>query len=63
MVENLKTKRYFRKKEFCKEMGISNNTLSLWIRKGLPVIQIEGISMIDMDDAVSFLNKHKTVVS
>ncbi|WP_034551661.1 hypothetical protein [Carnobacterium funditum] len=52
-------KRYFKKKDFCTEVCISYNTLSAWIDNGLKVIQIDGISLIDMQDAVQFLNKHK----
>lgn len=52
-------KRFLKKKEFCKEVGISNNTLSVWIKKGLPVIQVEGISLIDMEDAIKFFNQNK----
>lgn len=53
------TKRYFKKKAFCEEMEISFSTLSNWIKKGLPTIQIEGIQLIDMKDAEKFLNEHK----
>lgn len=52
-------KRYYKKKEFCQEVGIANNTLTLWINRGLKVIQIEGITMIDMNDAIQFINEHK----
>lgn len=53
------SKRYYKKKEFCKEMGIVYNTLTVWINKGLPVIQVEGLTLIDMEDAIRFLNNHK----
>lgn len=52
-------KRYYKKKDFCQELQIANNTLTIWINKGLPVIQIEGITMIDMNDAIRFINEHK----
>lgn len=52
-------KRYFKKKDFCSELSISYNTLSAWITNGLKVIQIDGITLIDMEDANQFLNKHK----
>lgn len=52
-------KRYYKKKEFCQEVGIANNTLTLWINRGLKVSQIEGISLIDMNDAIKFINEHK----
>lgn len=52
-------KRYFKKNAFCEEMSISFNSLQGWLRMGLPVIQVEGITMIDMQDAIEFLNKHK----
>lgn len=53
------SKRYFKKKSFCEEMEISFNTLTNWINMGLPVIQVEGIQLIDMHDAVKFLSEHK----
>lgn len=31
---------FLNKKQACKYLGISNNTLDSWIRKGLPVIRI-----------------------
>lgn len=31
---------YLNKQQACKYLGISNNTLDSWIRKGLPVIRI-----------------------
>ncbi|WP_170241341.1 helix-turn-helix domain-containing protein [Streptococcus suis] len=31
---------YLNKQQACKYLGISNNTLDNWIRKGLPVIRI-----------------------
>lgn len=51
--------RYMKKKTFCEEMQISFNSLQVWIAKGLPVVQIEGISLIDMRDAEKFLQEHK----
>lgn len=53
------TKRYFKKKDFCKEIGISFNSCQLWITKGLPVVQVEGVLLIDMRDAEKFLQDHK----
>ncbi|MFI3087827.1 helix-turn-helix transcriptional regulator [Streptococcus sp. 2022WUSS037] len=32
---------FLNKHQTCKYLGISNNTLDSWIRKGLPVIRIE----------------------
>lgn len=52
-------KRYFKKKDFCAELSISFNTLSSWINNGLKVIQIDGISLIDMQDAIQFFDEHK----
>ena len=58
--KNKSTKIFYKKKDFCKEVGISYNTLQLWINKeNLPVIQVEGLSLIDMRDAERFLEKHK----
>lgn len=58
-VKENSSKRYFKKKAFCEEMEISFNTLANWIKMGLPVIQVEGIQLIDMQDAVKFLSEHK----
>lgn len=52
-------RRYYKKKAFCTQMQISHNTLQGWITKGLPCIQVEGISLIDMRDAEKFLQAHK----
>lgn len=52
-------KRYLKKKDFCKEMSISFSTLRVWVAKGLPVIQVEGITLVDMRDAEKFLQDHK----
>ncbi|MFL2137838.1 hypothetical protein [Desemzia sp. FAM 23991] len=57
--QNEDTKRYYKKKDFCKEMSISFSTLQGWVTKGLPIIQVEGISLIDMRDAEKFLQDHK----
>ncbi|SIN98011.1 transcriptional regulator, AlpA family [Carnobacterium alterfunditum] len=52
-------KRYFKKKDFCEEIGISYGTLAKWLTKGLKVIHVEQITMIDMRDAEKFLQDHK----
>lgn len=52
-------RRYLKKKDFCREFGISFNSLKLWESKGLKVIQVEGISLIDTLDVEKFLEKHK----
>lgn len=52
-------RRYYKKKAFCAQMQISHNTLQGWIANGLPCIQVEGISLIDMRDAEIFLQAHK----
>ncbi|MDT2464417.1 helix-turn-helix domain-containing protein [Enterococcus avium] len=39
--------RYLAKKETCKYLKISNNTLDKWIMEGLPVIRINGVLRFD----------------
>jgi len=39
--------RYLAKKDTCKYLKISNNTLDKWIIQGLPVLQINGILRFD----------------
>lgn len=47
--ENLQY-RYMNKKQTCKYLHVSNNTLDCWIRKGLPFIQINGSRRFDRVD-------------
>ncbi|MBO0452081.1 MULTISPECIES: helix-turn-helix domain-containing protein [Enterococcus] len=45
---NLKLEnRYLAKKETCKYLKISNNTLDKWILQGLPVLRINGVLRFD----------------
>ncbi|MGG5342412.1 helix-turn-helix domain-containing protein [Enterococcus sp. AZ192] len=39
--------RYMNKKQTCSYLQISNNTLDYWIKKGLPVIRINGVMRFD----------------
>lgn len=39
--------RYLAKKETCKYLKISNNTLDKWILEGLPVLRINGVLRFD----------------
>ena len=39
--------RYLNKKEMCQYLKISNNTLDLWIIKGLPIITIGRVIRFD----------------
>lgn len=39
--------RYLAKKETCKYLRISNNTLDKWILQGLPVLRINGVLRFD----------------
>lgn len=39
--------RYLAKKETCKYLKISNNTLDKWILQGLPVLRINGVLRFD----------------
>lgn len=52
-------KKFFRKKEFCEEVGCSFNTLQKWIHElGLPVVSLSGTQFISWDDFVIFTKKH-----
>lgn len=44
--ENLQY-RYMNKKQTCKYLQISNNTLDSWIKEGLPQIKIHGSNRFD----------------
>ncbi|AYQ23769.1 helix-turn-helix domain-containing protein [Enterococcus avium] len=45
---NLKLEnRYLAKKEACKYLKISNNTLDKWILQGFPVLRINGVLRFD----------------
>lgn len=39
--------RYMNKKQTCNYLNISNNTLSEWIKQGLPIIRINGTLRFD----------------
>jgi len=39
--------RYLAKKDTCKYLKISNNTLDKWLLQGLPVLRINGIMRFD----------------
>jgi len=55
-----KSKRYLRLAEASKYVGISQNTLTMWIEKyKLPVSCIEGIRLIDTHDLDAMIAKHK----
>lgn len=51
-IEKIKTQenvqhRYMNKKQTCKYLQVSNNTLDSWIKKGLPFIKINGSNRFD----------------
>lgn len=50
---------YLKKKQACEYLGISNNTLDDWIKKGLPVIRIGKSVRFDVSDIAEWLNQHK----
>lgn len=41
---------YLNKKQACEYLGISNNTLDSWIKKGLPVIRVGKTVRFNTDD-------------
>ncbi|CFQ88181.1 TPA: helix-turn-helix domain-containing protein [Streptococcus agalactiae] len=41
---------FLNKQQACEYLGISNNTLDSWIRKGLPVIRIEKTVRFDKSE-------------
>lgn len=49
--------RYLSKKEACKYLGISNNTLDTWIKMGFPKIRINGILRFDVYAIDNWLEK------
>lgn len=53
------TKEYLTFNEVMKYLSVSRNTLTLWIEKGLAVIQIEGKKYIAKSDLRTFMDKHK----
>ncbi|MBS8085657.1 helix-turn-helix domain-containing protein [Streptococcus suis] len=46
---------FLNKHQTCKYLGISNNTLDSWIRKGLPVIRIGKTVRFDKDEISRWL--------
>lgn len=48
--------RYMNKKQTCHYLQISNNTLDSWIRKGLPIIKINGSTRFDKVSVDKWLN-------
>ncbi len=42
-------KRFLRKKDACKYLGVSNNTLDKWIDRGFPRIAIDGTLLFDKE--------------
>lgn len=52
-------KQYMNKKEAAQYIGVSFNTLQKLERRGLPIIEIEGIKLVKREDIDSFLNNHK----
>ncbi|HEL1580253.1 TPA: helix-turn-helix domain-containing protein [Streptococcus suis] len=46
---------FLNKHQTCKYLGISNNTLDSWIRKGLPVIRIGKTIRFDKDEISRWL--------
>ena len=47
---------YFNKQQTCDYLGISNNTLDLWIQKGLPSIKIGKTIRFHKDSIDCWLN-------
>lgn len=41
---------YLNKKQACEYLGISNNTLDSWIKKGLPIIRVGKTIRFNTDD-------------
>lgn len=46
---------YLNKRQTCKYLGISNNTLDSWIHKGLPIIRIGKTVRFDKTEINSWL--------
>lgn len=46
---------YLNKKQACEYLGISNNTLDSWIKKGLPIIRVGKTVRFNTDDLNQWL--------
>ena len=46
---------YLNKKQACEYLGISNNTLDSWIKKGLPIIRVGKTVRFNTDDLNNWL--------
>ena len=46
---------YLNKKQACEYLGISNNTLDSWIKKGLPIIRVGKTVLFNTDDLNQWL--------
>ena len=44
------------KKQMCKHLNISNNTLDSWISEGLPVIKINRTCRFSIEDVTEWMN-------
>lgn len=53
------SKPYLNKGEACKYVGISRNTLKLWINLGLKVSIVNGITLISKDELNRFILSHQ----
>lgn len=49
---------YLNKAQTCQYLGISNNTLDLWVKQGLPVIKIGKTVRFDKSAINSWLARH-----
>ena len=48
---------FLNKQQACNYLGISNNTLDIWIKKGLPVIRIEKTVRFDKSEINRWMQK------
>lgn len=53
--------RYMTQKQCCEYIGISFGYLQKLEHMGLPVIELDGKTLVDREDVIQFLNQYKTV--
>lgn len=60
--EGFSQKQFMNKKEAAAYLGVSFNTFQKIEKMGLPIIEIDGVTLIKKQDIDEFLNDHKKVL-
>lgn len=58
--EGFSHKQYMNKKEAAQYIGISFNTFQKLEKRGLPIIEIDGVMLVKKQDIDEFLNTYKS---